>query len=278
MSAIATYSPFEIGSALTGAALIQAGFLTLLVVAGAGRTKIDAVQEKAEREVPIAVQPVLDDAPLMKLGGKKKVRAKLPDMWTKQAPVLVPESAELSAPTPKAKDDPAAIPTSAVATGDAQAPPPDAQVTDAQAVVADAAAVPDSSGAPAESEVVGEGDPSGVKEGTTTDPLQANWKKTYHVRILSWFNARFRPPVAEVPCEELKNLTAGVTANVSPDRTVTGYSMGKASGNAVFDQRVRSAMDGMVGQQLPPPPPLCTDCNVPAAVSVTFSGRTNQCK
>ncbi len=39
-------------------------------------------------EIPIAVKPVMDDLPLLKLGGKK-MRPKLPDMWKKQAPIPV---------------------------------------------------------------------------------------------------------------------------------------------------------------------------------------------
>ncbi len=276
-SAAATFSTFEVGTAVVSAAVLQTGFALLLILAGSGRSEIRAIEERIEKEVPMAVKPVIDDLPMMKLGGKKKVRAKLPDMWEKQAPIPLSKFEELSAPSEKAVDDPKAIPSASVATGDAQAPPPDAEVVDAPAALVEAGPAAEA-GSPKESDVVGEGSPDGVKEGTTTDPLQANWKKTYHIKILSWFNARFRPPVESVPCEELKNLSAGVAANVSPDRTVTGYSMSRASGNAAFDARVKSAMDGMVGQQLPPPPPLCTDCAVPSTVSVTFSGRTNQCK
>lgn len=272
-----TFSSFEVGTAVVSALVLQTGFAVLLVLAGSARTQIRPAEETVAKEEPIAVKPVLDELPLMKLGGKKKVRAKLPDMWEKQAPIPLSKFEELSAPSEKAKDDPTAIPSASVATGDAQAPPPDAEVVDAPAALVEAGPAAEA-GSPKESEVVGEGSADGVKEGTATDPLQANWKKTYHVKILSWFNARFRPPVDSVPCEQLKNLTAGVAANVSPDRTVTGYSVVSPSGNAAFDARVKAAMDGMVGGQLPPPPPLCTDCTVPATVSVTFSGRTNQCK
>ncbi len=273
-----TFLPLEVLVAIGAAVIVQASFSVLLVAAGAADSRIVAKEEQKPEEETIAVKPVLDDiGPMMKLGGKKKVRAKLPDMWKKLAPIPQEEFAEASAPSEKAKDDPEAIPSSAVATGDAQAPPPDAQVTDGAALLTDAGPQQEA-GSPNESEVVGEGSADGVKEGTTTDPLQANWARTYRVKILSWFNARFRPPVGEVPCEQLKNLTALANANVSPDRTVTGYTLAQPSGNAVFDARARSAMDGMVGQQLPPPPPLCTTCTVPSVVPVRFTGRTPQCK
>lgn len=270
--------PFEIVVALAAAVVVQIGFTVLLVAAGEGKAKIAAFEEAPTMEEPIAVKPILDDElPMMKLGGKKKLRAKLPDMWQKQAPIPLSKFEELSAPSEKAKDDPEAIASAPVATGDAAPPPPDAETVDGAAEVLDSGPQPES-GSPQESEVVGEGSPDGVKEGTTTDPLQANWQKTYQIKIASWFNARFRPPVGEVPCEELKNLTARVQANVSPDRTVTGYTLSRPSGNATFDARARAAMDGMVGQQLPPPPPLCTNCNVPSSVGVNFSGRNPQCK
>ena len=269
--------PLEVFIALGAAVMVQAAFTVLLVAAGAADAKIVAKEEAVVKEEPIAVKPILDDAPLMKLGGKKKLRAKLPDMWKKLAPIPQSVFKESSAPSEKAEDDPEAIPSSAVATGDAEAPPPDAQTTDGAALVLDSGLNPEG-GDPKESEVVGEGSPDGVKEGTTTNPLEANWAKTYRIKILSWFNARFRPPVGAVPCEELKKLSALAVANVSPDRTVTGYNLSRPSGNAAFDGKARAAMDGMVGQQLPPPPPLCTTCNVPSVVNVTFSGRNNKCK
>ena len=68
---------------------------------------------------------MLDELPLLKLGSKK-VKMKLPDMWTKQAPVQRFE--EKSAPSEKAEKTPQAIPTTPVATADAAAPPPDAAI------------------------------------------------------------------------------------------------------------------------------------------------------
>ena len=40
-----------------------------------------------------------------------------------------------------------------------------------------------------------------------------------------------------------------VSASVSPDATVTGYSVTRPSGNAIFDAKVRATMDAIVGQQ-----------------------------
>src|SRR5687767_4422024 len=117
------YGGIEIAAAVTVATVIQMAFFFLLAVAGSD-LKIAAKPENVALERPISVKPVLDETPLLKLGGKK--RAKLPDMWKKQK--AVPRYEEKSAPSPQAPKTPDAIPTSEVAKGDAQAPPPDAEI------------------------------------------------------------------------------------------------------------------------------------------------------
>ena len=67
-----------------------------------------------------------------------------------------------------------------------------------------------------------------------------------------------------------------MSASVGPDRTVAGYSISRASGNAAFDARVKSTMDGAVGQQLPPPPPLYPDI-IGSTVFPTFLGKGQKC-
>ena len=201
--------------------------------------------------------------PLLKLGGKKKMRAKLPDMWKKNPPVQRFEAK--SAPSPMAKKTPEAIPTTPVAELDAQAPPPDAEI----AKVVDENLL-DAGPPDAEPTVEGEGTPDGVKEGTETDPLKGRAVSLYRMKILAWFNARFRQP--DIPCEELKGLNAGVAATVGGDRTVTGYSLTRPSGNPVFDAKVQSTMAGIVGQQLPPPPPLYPEI-LQGVVTPAFQGK-----
>src|SRR6185503_7079214 len=119
----------------------------VLAVAGS-EAKIAARPEALALEKPISVKPVLDETPLLKLGGKK--RAKLPDMWKKQK--AVPRSEEKSAPSPQAAKTPDAIPTSPLAKADAQAPAPDAEI----AKKVDEEMKPTEAGAP-EPEVAGEG-------------------------------------------------------------------------------------------------------------------------
>src|SRR3954464_2994020 len=123
--AVRAFLPQELALAVFFATLVEGGLLGLVIVAGQNKAKVAAAPEAVKEEVPIAVKPVLDDLPLLKLGSKK-VKMKLPDMWAKQAPVQRFE--EKSAPSEKAEKTPQAIPTTPVATADAAAPPPDAAI------------------------------------------------------------------------------------------------------------------------------------------------------
>ncbi len=258
--------------AVVGSAMIEVLLLVLVIGVG-NRAHIREKEEPVAAPVPIKVNPVLDDLPLLKLGSNKKYRAKLPDMWKKQAPVR--HYQEASAPSPMAKNDVAAIPTSELAKGDAAAPPPDAEVVKK----ADEILAPDAGPSPdaGESNLQGPGSPAGVKEGTETDPLKARWVSEYQMKILAWFNARFTPPGEGAPCDELKKLRCSVSASVGADRTVTGYSISRPSGNPIFDAKVKSTMDAIVGQQLPPPPPLYPDI-LGSTVHPSFSGANAPCK
>jgi hypothetical protein len=243
-AAMRVFTPVEMGVALGGAAVIEIAFFALLVFAGAARLEIAAREPPPPRETSIAVKPVIDDLPLLKLGGKR-VRAKLPDMWKKQAPVK--RFQEASAPSPDAAKTPEAIPSAPLVKPDAEAPPPDAAVAKEVDLVVDASS-------PVDPNIDTEGAADGVKQGTEADPLKARAVSLYTQKIMAWFNARFHPPAGEIPCEELKRLRARVAANVDQERRVSGYSISGPSGNAKFDAKVKSTMDGIVGQQLPPPP------------------------
>lgn len=261
------FKPREVALALLLAFLVEAGILLIWIYAGAGSTHVKAEALEAPREVPIKVKPVMDDLPLLKLGGKKK--AKLPDMWKKQAPVQRFE--ESSAPSAKASKSPEAIPSSKLTPLDASAPPPDAETAkEVDQTLLDAA--PDA--APT---VEGEGAADGVKEGTETDPLKARAVSAYQAKLSAWFNARFRPPQPEdkAACEAIKKLSAGAVINVTGDRTVGGYSA-SASGNAEFDERVRAMLEGAKGETLPPPPPLYPDI-LQSTLSVRLSGQKVSC-
>jgi hypothetical protein len=252
-----------------GTAVIEAGLFALAVAAGASSARIVPHEAPPPEPMPISVRPVLDDAPLLKLGGKP-VKTKLPDMWRKQAPVQRFE--EKSAPSPKAAKTPDAIPTTPLAKPDAgPPPPPDAAVAkQVDQVLTDAAAPTPTA--------TGEGSPDGVKEGTETDPLKARAISQYQIKIRAWFNARFKSPTKdEIPCEELTKLRARFMVNIGGERAVAGFTQLKPSGNAVFDTRAQSTMQGAVGAELPPPPPLYPDI-LGSSLPITFAGSDDQCK
>ena len=266
-AAVAAFGMGELIVALTLAFAIEILFFAVLVRAGS-TAEIEEDRIAEAKPIPISVKPVLDDTPLLKLGGKKKLRAKLPDMWKKQAPIK--RFKARSAPSPDAKDDVEAIPQSEVATGDAGVPPPDAEVAkEVDEDIERMDASPD-----VESNIEGEGSPDGVKEGTETDPLKARAVSLYRAKLINWFNRRWRVPT-EIPCEELVKLSASAVANVGGDRSVVAYTLTRPSGNASFDASVRAAMEASVGQQLPPPPPNYPDI-LGGTVSTGFH-RSKQC-
>ena len=256
------FAPGLVALAGAVAAAIELSFLLLLVYAGSNKAIVKRAEERHRLEIPIAVKPILDELPLLKLGGKKKVRAKLPDMWKKNPPVQRFEAA--SAPSPMAEDNPEAIPSSPLVEADAAAPSPYAEVAkEVDQTLLDA-------GPDAESTEEGEGSPDGVKEGTERDPLKARAVSQYLAKIQGWFSSRFRSP--ELDCEVLKTLSASVSVSVGPERSVAAYSVVRPSGNPEFDARVRATMDSIVGQQLPPPPPLYPDI-LGQTLSPIFRGR-----
>jgi hypothetical protein len=264
-ASIRTFTQRELWLAVLLAAGIECGFFAVLIMAGANRGKVHEVESPAPSEVPIKVNPVLDDVPLLKLGGKR-MRPKLPELWKKNPPIQRYEAA--SAPSPMASMTPEAIPSSPLVRKDAGPPPPPdaAVVKQVDQVLVDA-------GPPAKQtpQVEGEGSPDGIKGGTETDPLKARAVGQYTQLIIAWFNARFRQP--DIECETLKTLRSVVAPTLGPDRTITAFSVVRPSGNATFDERIKSTMSSIVGQQIPPPPPLYPDiANIPP---VTFKG---QCK
>lgn len=264
------FLPREFALAAVLAGLVELGLFGLLITAGQNRTKIVAHEAPPAEEVPIAVKPVLDDLPLLKLGSKK-VKMKLPDMWKKLAPVQRFE--EKSAPSEKAAKTPDAIPTTPVATADAAAPPPDAALAkEVDQPLTDAAPPKEAANLPTE------GAADGAKNGTETDPLKARALDLYRAKIISWFRVRFHQPT-DVPCDLLHSLSASVVVIVGAERTVGSYTVTRPSNNAGFDAKVKGTIDSAIGQELPPPPPLYTGLDLApgSPVHLTFSGKDAKC-
>lgn len=237
---------------LTLAALLafgaELGLFTLFVLAGQNDSAVRQHEPPALREIPIAVTPVLDELPLLKLGGKK-MKPKLPDMWKKNPPVKRVE--EASAPSTLAEKTPEAIPTSKLVERDAEAPAPDADIAKQVDDV-----LPDG-GPDAEVTVEGPGAPGGVKEGTETDPLKARQVSAYLVTLTRWFQNRFTSP--DLPEDQREGVRARVQVTIGPNRSVGSWQLVSPSGNATFDEAVKRTMDGTAGSTLPRPPEALGD-------------------
>jgi hypothetical protein len=254
MTGAGAFSNLEVATAGAVALVVEVGLFLLLAFAP-NTARIEAKEQVAPKEIPIAVQPILD-LPLLKKGGKQ-VKAKLPDMWVPKQPVK--RYAARSAPSPMAEDNPLEKPIEApLAKLDETPPPPEAEV--AKEVDEQVKEIEDDTKAVEEPNLPQEGAADGVKEGTETDPLKAFVMSQYKARIAAWFQARFKPP-DDVPCEDLKKLRASIVASVSQSRTVTSFSVVRPSGNGAFDGRVQSMMSSIQSQQseLPPPPPKYPD-------------------
>ena len=263
------FLPQEVAFSLFLTAAVEAGLVGLILLAGQSRAHVVAHEAPPPEEMPIAVNPVLDDLPLLKLGSKK-VKAKLPDMWKKLAPVQRFE--ETSAPSAKAEKTPAAIPTTPLAKADAAAPPPDAAIAKQVDQQLTDAAPP----AKEEANLPTEGAADGVKEGTETDPLKARAANLYAAKLIGWFQVRFQRPT-DLPCDVVHALSASAQITVGADRTITSFTFSRPSNNAEFDAKVKASLEAVVGQELPPPPPLYPDLKPSSVLTPTFSGKNAPC-
>jgi len=245
----AVFSTGEIQSAVLFALAIEVVFALGLTLASAASV-IPIVEEPVEREMPIAVRPVIDVEELLKKG-KKLDQAKLPDMWKKQPPKKILN--ERSAPSAGADKNPEAIPSAQVAKNNEEAPKPEDETTDKPV---DELADPEQE---EDLNIEEEGSEEGIEEGKQTDALKVNAVAMYTARLSAWFKRGFNIPPGAIPCEELKNLKATAEATLGSDLFVTSVRIISSSGNAVFDGHVTTAINNKVGQAVPPPPPLYPD-------------------
>jgi hypothetical protein len=249
------FSARELTLASVFAILLQVAFLALLAFAGDSRGKVREEIVLLPNEIPIAVTPMLDDLPLLKLGSKKTEKPRLPEMWRKKAPRPVKRYEERSAPSEQAEDEVEKIPESKLADKEHEAPPEDAEVIkEVDQELLDEEVKPEE-----EAPMVEEGAADGVAEGTETDPLKARQVDQYRLKIAQWFRSRFTLPTDTIPCEVLKTLSTGVSVSVGGDRRIVGFTVSSPSGNPTFDAKVTGTIAGLTGQQLPPPPPLYPD-------------------
>ncbi len=266
-TAFADVRPVDLGLALSlaGAVLVAAG---VALHAGTSSRAVAIAEPTGERVVRVV--PVVDpDLPLLKLGGQRDP-SRLPDRFVHQAPrARVAERAFVSTKAGKAAED-APAPEVKMADADAKPPPPDAEL--AKAVDTPAAVVPDA-GAPAN--VAEQGHADGVKDGTEVDPLKARAVDLYRAKIAAWFSGRFRVSGSGLAEADLLKYRVSAVVSVSPDRTVSGFTVA-SSGNAAFDAAAARALEGAKGQSLPPPPENYPDV-AQSRISVTFVCRENRC-
>jgi hypothetical protein len=242
---VANYSFAEIAVGLMIALMAQLGGLFLLKTGGGTALMADISDERA-RPMSVSITPVVDDLPLLKLGTKKQP-GRLPDRWI--APRAVERTTAAAFPSPKAAPVPHAIPTVAVADAGQKPPTRDTEIVKQADILLQ---VPEAGPAPVSTV---EGAPDGVKEGTETDPLKAHAVDLYKSQLTSWFMRRFEIR-GKIPFDTLKTLRGSAVVTIGPERTVTGYTITRPSGNATFDDQLRSSLDGIVasGGELPAPP------------------------
>lgn len=250
MTRVVNYLPTEIAFGIFVALMAQVGGL-LLLKTGGGTGLMADISDERSKPMSVAITPVVDDLPLLKLGTQKQP-GKLPDRWI--APRAVERTTPAAFPSPHAAPVPHAIPTVGAADAGQKPPTPNAQIVkqaDLTLEVREAGPAPVSTI---------EGAPDGVKEGTETDPLKAHAVDLYKATITRWFMSKFQIK-GKVPFETLKTLRASVAINIGADRTVTGFTITKPSGNATFDDEVRSSLQAVVssGAELPSPPPNYPD-------------------
>lgn len=252
----------DLGLAFGFAAVVEAGLVVLLMLAGSG-TALSSEQARAPREIPIAVTPVVEDLPLLKYGKPEREQA-LPDMWRKPKPKKRYE--DKSAPSVSADKNPTTLPTNEVAKRDETPAPEDAEIAkkvDEDIVEEETTDDPN----PNE-----EGHVDGVIGGTEVDALKAFVISQYKAKLISWFKQGFVAPQGAEFCD----ITALVVVSVAGDRTVTSYSL-QSSGNSTFDAKVRAHMDRKVGQKVPPPPPKHPELGE-KILKPRFSGENSACK
>ncbi|HTM44909.1 MAG TPA: TonB C-terminal domain-containing protein [Polyangiaceae bacterium] len=244
----AAFLPSEIQAAVMFALTVEIAFVVAFTLTK-NTAHIAPAAPPPEMAIPIAVRPVLDEEMLLKKGHRVD-KAKLPDMWRKEPPIK--KFKELSAPSQKAEDAPAAIPSAQVAQKHEEPPPPEAETTNEPI---DETATKDGK----ELNIEQEGSEEGVEEGKQTDPLKVNALAMYTAKLSAWFKRGFEIPPGQIPCDELKKLHATAEAVLGSDLFVTAVRITQPSGNALFDAQVTAAIQSKVGQAVPPPPPLYPD-------------------
>lgn len=243
------------------AALMQVVWFLLLSSASPPHIQAD-ISDEATRPMAVAITPV----PVLKYGSLRP--GQLPKAWQRH-PSIAPKPVG-ALPSPAAEPTPEAIPDAAV---------PEVAVRPVVSEQGDAGVMTDGSelvvaggidAGPVGSASFEPGSPEGSEMGTETDPLKARAISMYRGQLAAWFLSRFGIR-GKIPFDTLKSLRAVASVSITSDRTVGGFSIGKPSGNDLFDGEVRAALSRVQssGATLPPPPPLYPDV-LGQNISVSF--------
>jgi len=197
--------------------------------------------------VPIRVKPVIDyHAPLLKLGGKRKVKLKLPDMWAPPPkPVAKKRVVRKAYVSPKAADVASAAPPEDLPLAAASEAPPDAS---AEVIREQDEDLPENE-TKEEPQAEGPGSADGAAEGTEVDPLKARAASMYAGRIRQFLRQRFHVATCT---EEMAALSVGWSAVLASGGQVTSCQI-SPSGNSALDGAAQAACASSKGQQIPPP-------------------------
>lgn len=202
-----------------------------------------------ETEQAVEVKPVLDlEGLTLKQGERMPV---LPDMWGAPKPPAPAAAADKSFASTKADPDKPRDDKKPkeMADGGAEPPPDGGEAKDDS----DAGPTTDPGDAGQDNELDGgsgtKGDPNGVPDGDTDDPLKANAKKTYIARVNSFLRGMWNSHCTD------ENATASGTITLS-GRTITGVS--------------GTGLEFLQGATIPAPPDNYPDLYFPSS-SVSFS-------
>jgi hypothetical protein len=240
------FRPTDLIISVGVAAVILVGSAVLITIASLNAPAAMSEIDKGA-STPMRVTPVLDMEPLLKLGGKRD-KMKLPDKWMRQKPAPVVE--ERAVVTTKAGKNAEDVPDKEMKIIDAGTEPAPLDAGLAKKVDEPVEAT---DAGPAVANTDEKGDPNGVKGGTETDPLKAHVVGQWRARIAGWFSSKFHVHGSGLPPEELTKYRVSAVVQLSPDGTVTDYSM-TPSGNAAIDAAAKAALDAAKGQQIPPRP------------------------
>lgn len=118
---------------------------------------------------------------------------------------------------------------------------------------------------------VREGNPDGVEGGTERQGTEGD---LYRGRLWAFFRRGWSVPTT-IPDAVVERLTTVVVIDVAADTRITGFRIGRSSGNPDFDESVSAQMTRIQQAEgnIPPPPDEVADQYLGRQVTLNFRGR-----